>query len=160
MTHNFNDYRPCVGIVLQNQNAQVFVAKRLDSERLGWPNSWQFPQGGIDNAEDSKIAALRELKEETGITTVEVIEEMPDWSYYDLPHELASKIWDGRYKGQRQKWFLMKFLGSDDEINLTTSTPEFCAWEWIPLNESINRVVPFKIDVYKQVISYFSKWFP
>ena len=158
MKSSSNDYRPCVGIVLLNSKSQVFAAKRIDGERLGWPNSWQFPQGGIDEAEDPKTAALRELQEETGITTVEVVDEMPDWLYYDLPPELVSKIWEGRFKGQRQKWFLMKFIGHDDEINLNQSTPEFCVWEWIPLHESINRVVPFKIDVYKQVISYFSKW--
>jgi putative (di)nucleoside polyphosphate hydrolase len=156
---NACDYRPCVGVVLINSNHQVFVAKRLDGERLGWPNSWQFPQGGIDEAEDPKTAALRELKEETGITTVEILDENPDWIYYDLPNDLAARSWGGRFKGQRQKWFLMNFLGSNAEINLNQTTPEFCAWEWIPFNESINRVVPFKIDVYKQVISYFSTWF-
>lgn len=158
MNFNPSDYRPCVGIVLINRDSHVFVAKRIDGERLGWSNSWQFPQGGIDDGEDAKTAALRELKEETGAETVEILAEMPDWIYYDLPGELASVIWEGRFKGQRQKWFLMKFIGEEAEINLNQNIPEFCAWEWVSPNESIIRVVPFKIDVYKQVISYFSKW--
>lgn len=158
MSFNSRDYRPCVGIVLINKDSQVFIAKRIDGERLGWPNSWQFPQGGIDDGEEAKTAALRELKEETGVETVEILDEMPDWIYYDLPNELASISWDGRFKGQRQKWFLMRFIGEEAEINLNQRTPEFCAWEWVPPNESIIRVVPFKIDVYKQVISYFFKW--
>lgn len=152
-------YRPCVGIVLLNNNFKVFVAKRLDEQRPENPNSWQFPQGGINDAEDPKVAALRELKEETGVETVEVLKEIPNWLYYDLPADIALRSWQGRYKGQRQKWFLMKFTGLDKEINLAQNQPEFCAWEWVSPNEAINRVVPFKIDVYKQVINYFAEWF-
>lgn len=154
-----NDYRPCVGIVVLNKESKVFVAKRLDIQDCESPNSWQFPQGGIDENENVKEAALRELKEETGIETVEILAEIPDWLYYDIPERIAIRSWNGRFKGQRQKWFLMKFTGSDSEINLEQHTPEFCTWEWISVDEVINRVVPFKIDVYKQVISYFSKWF-
>lgn len=153
------EYRACVGMIILNQNSQVFIAKRLDGERAGWPNSWQFPQGGIDNNEDPQTAALRELKEETGICNVEILAETPNWLYYDIPNHIATRSWNGRYKGQRQKWFLMKFTGSDAEINLKQHVQEFCAWEWISPHDIINRVVPFKIDVYKQVISYFSKWF-
>lgn len=154
-----DDYRACVGIVVLNKDFKVFIAKRLDAQHAERLNSWQFPQGGVDEGEDLKAAALRELKEETGIKTVNILDETPDWLYYDLPKHIALKSWKGRYKGQRQKWFLMEFTGSDDEINLAQHTPEFCAWKWISADEVINRVVPFKIDVYKQVISYFSKWF-
>ncbi len=135
------------------------MAQRLDSYQLGWPDSWQFPQGGIDDGEDLAVAALRELKEETGITAVEIIAEMPQWLYYDLPVNLAEKIWQGRYKGQKQKWFLIKFLGNDSQIDLAQTNPEFHAYEWVDIDDSINRVVPFKLDVYKEVVSYFQKWF-
>ncbi len=156
---NANDYRACVGTIVLNKDHKVFIAKRLDGQHTEWANSWQFPQGGVDEHEDAKTAALRELKEETGIESVEILEETSKWFYYDLPPHIAIRSWNGRYKGQRQKWFLMKFSGSDQEINLSKHTPEFCAWEWVSIGEVINRVVPFKIDVYKQVISYFSKWF-
>lgn len=159
MIHKPEEYRACVGIIVLNQDSKVFLAKRLDGQRFEWPNSWQFPQGGIDDNEDPKVAAYRELKEETGICSVGIIAENPDWLYYDIPEHIASKSWNGRYKGQRQKWFLMRFIGSDNEINLENHTQEFCAWEWVLPSKVINRVVPFKIDVYKQVINYFSKWF-
>ncbi len=157
--HKTDDYRPCVGMVVLNKDFKVFVAKRLDMQDCESPNSWQFPQGGINESENIRDAVLRELKEETGIQTVEILDEMPQWLYYDLPKHIALKSWNGRFKGQRQKWFLMKFTGLDSEINLEQHTPEFCAWEWIYIDEVIKRLVPFKIDVYKQVISYFSKWF-
>ena len=152
-------YRPCVGIVLINNDHKVFMAQRLDGYRLGWPDSWQFPQGGIDDGEDPSIAALRELKEETGISTVEIIAEMPQWLYYDLPVNLASTAWNGKYKGQKQKWFLLKFLGNDSQINLAQDHAEFHTFEWVSINESLNRVVPFKMDVYKEVVNYFLNWF-
>ena len=152
-------YRPCVSIVLFNHSNKVFMAQRLDGYRLGWPDSWQFPQGGIEDGEDLAVAALRELKEETGITAVEIIAEMPQWLYYDLPANLAEKIWQGKYKGQKQKWFLIKFLGNDSQIDLAQTNPEFHAYEWVDIDESINRVVPFKLDVYKGVVGYFRDWF-
>lgn len=152
-------YRACVGIVLFNRSNKVFMAQRLDGYRLGWSDSWQFPQGGIDEGEDPAVAALRELKEETGISEAEIIAEMPQWLYYDLPANLAEKIWQGKYKGQKQKWFLIKFLGNDSQINLAQTNPEFHAYEWVDIDESINRVVPFKLHVYKGVVGYFRDWF-
>ncbi|MCX7342643.1 MAG: RNA pyrophosphohydrolase [Proteobacteria bacterium] len=152
-------YRPCVGIVLFNHTNKVFMAQRLDGYRLGWPDSWQFPQGGIDDGEDAAVAALRELKEETGIVDVKIVAEMPHWLYYDLPENLASSAWQGKYKGQKQKWFLIKFLGNDSQIDLAQTNPEFHAYEWVDIDESINRVVPFKLDVYKEVVGYFRDWF-
>lgn len=151
-------YRPCVGVVLFNDSKKVFMAQRLDGYRLGWPDSWQFPQGGIDTDEDPKTAALRELKEETGVFHVEIVAEMPEWLHYDLPDNLAEQSWHGKYKGQKQKWFLMKFLGKDFEINLEQVNPEFHTFEWVDINESINRVVPFKMGVYKELVNYFQNW--
>jgi len=129
--NNPEEYRACVGIVVLNKNRHVFVAKRLDGERSGWPNSWQFPQGGIDERENPQTAALRELNEETGISSIKILDEMPIWLYYDIPEHIAARSWTGQYKGQRQKWFLMKFTGSDEEINLKQHVQEFCDWEWI-----------------------------
>lgn len=157
--HKEHDYRPCVGIIVLNRDCKVFIAKRLDGKKSKWLNSWQFPQGGIDDGEDPKVAALRELKEETGIHSVDILAETSDWFYYDIPKHLVARNWNNLYKGQRQKWFLMKFNGCDDEINLKQHVQEFCDWEWISPRDVINRVVPFKIDVYKQVMNYFSRWF-
>ena len=152
-------YRPCVGVVVFNKDKKVFMAQRLDGYRLGWPNSWQFPQGGIDTNEEPANAALRELREETGISEIEIVAEISSWLYYDLPEDLAAKIWQGQYKGQKQKWFLMKFSGDDSQINLEQDNAEFYNYEWVDLKDSINRVVPFKVDVYKEVVSYFQDWF-
>ncbi len=156
-------YRPSVGVVLLNQARNVFMAQRLDSDRFGWLNTWQFPQGGIDEGETASVAALRELQEETGVTSVQIIDVMPQWLYYDLPADLAAQIWGGKYKGQKQKWFLCRFLGNDAEINLgqnlINSHAEFANWEWADFQAAPNRVVPFKMDVYKEVVSYFSNWF-
>lgn len=153
-----NEYRSCVGIVVFNRDCNVFVAKRIDADQFDWPHCWQFPQGGIDEGEDPKMAAFRELREETGIESIECIDEINDWLHYVFPHEFALKIMGGRYKGQRQKWFLMKFHGLDSEINLNQDHPEFAKWEWVSPKEAINRVVPFKLEVYKHVIEYFSTW--
>lgn len=159
---NADDYRSSVGVVVINRDHKVFMAQRLDdldNNAPVWPNSWQFPQGGIDHGEEPESAALRELKEETGIVSVQIIDAIPGWLYYDLPTDLARKIWGGQYKGQKQKWFLLKFLGDDAEINLDQAHPEFHNWEWTNIQESPNRVVPFKVAVCKEVLHYFSRWF-
>ncbi|HKY82254.1 MAG TPA: RNA pyrophosphohydrolase, partial [Sphingobium sp.] len=121
-------YRPCVGVMLVNMDGKVFVGQRIDSE----VEAWQMPQGGIDDGEDVKTAALRELREETGIVRdhVEIIATARDEHFYDLPSELIGKLWGGRFRGQRQIWFLARFLGEDEDINIQTDDPEFREWKW------------------------------
>ena len=121
-------YRPCVGIALFNAEGKVFMGQRRDSQLEGW----QMPQGGIDSGETPAEAAFRELREEIGTSRAEIIAELPDWYSYDLPPEWQGKLWGGGYVGQRQKWFAMRFLGADHEINLDTAEPEFRAWRWVP----------------------------
>lgn len=146
-------YRRNVGIMLVNAENQVFVAQRIDSPGP----ALQMPQGGIDKGEDPRTAALRELEEETGVPCdlVEVMAETPDWLRYDLPLDLLPKIWGGKYRGQEQKWFLMRFLGTDDRIVIDTEHPEFSEWRWVPLDEVPQRIVEFKRDVYEQVVAAF-----
>jgi len=150
-------YRPCVGIMLVNEAGEIFTAQRLDSSA----NAWQMPQGGIDKGEEAGVAALRELEEETGVTPnlVTVIGETKDWFPYDLPHALVPKLWNGRYKGQEQKWFLMKFHGSDTDINIDTEIPEFSEWRWTPADQLVANIVPFKRDVYSSVLQEFAPHF-
>jgi putative (di)nucleoside polyphosphate hydrolase len=136
-----------VGIVILNKDNKVFVAKRIDNPK----NFWQMPQGGIDKDEDDLTAAFRELKEETSIKSVELIKELDGLTNYELPSHLLGIIWKGKYRGQRQKWFLMKFLGHDNEINIKTKNPEFLDWKWIELDKITDVVVDFKLDVYKEV---------
>ncbi len=147
-------YRPNVGVMLVNPAGKVFVAQRLDSDT----DAWQMPQGGIDPGEDARAAALRELHEETGIdpSLVTIEAETPDWLTYDLPHDLVPKIWKGRYRGQKQRWFLLRFHGDDSQIDIDTAHPEFSRWEWIDPSEVVNRIVPFKRDVYARVLAAFS----
>ena len=147
-------YRPCVGIMLINQAKDVFTAQRLDSSA----NAWQMPQGGIDKGEDARVAALRELEEETGVSAdkVTIIGETEGWFPYDLPHALVPKLWKGRYKGQEQKWFLMQFHGSDSDINIETEIPEFSEWRWTPSDQLVANIVPFKRDVYTRVLQEFA----
>lgn len=144
-------YRPGVGVMLCNAAGRVFVGQRLDS-RL---DAWQMPQGGIDHGEEPLPAALRELEEETGIAPhlVEVTRETPDWHHYDLPPDLLGKIWKGRFGGQRQKWFAMRFLGQDRDVNIQTAHPEFSAWRWADLDELVRLAVPFKHALYTEVIA-------
>ena len=143
-------YRPGVGILLFNADGHVFVGQRLDSKL----EAWQMPQGGIDEGEDATTAALRELEEETGVPAqlVEIIGETPDWHYYDLPTEMIGTIWKGRFAGQRQKWFAMKFLGTDADVAIDTHHAEFKDWRWARVDTLVDMAVPFKRDLYTDVI--------
>ena len=147
MNKNFKDLplRSGVGIVLLNKENKVFVAKRIDNPK----NFWQMPQGGVDEGEDNLKAAFRELEEETSIKSVELIKELDGTLTYDLPDRLLGIIWKGKYKGQKQKWFLMRFIGTDNEINIKTNKPEFLDWKWIDLEMITDVVVDFKLEVYK-----------
>ena len=139
--------RKGVGVVLLNSNNQIFVAKRIDNPA----DFWQMPQGGIDDGEDYFDAALRELKEETSIKTVELIKEVSNLTTYDLPDRLLGIIWKGKYKGQKQKWFIVKFKGEENEINIKTKHPEFLDWKWIDVKDLTTKVVDFKLHVYKKI---------
>ena len=139
--------RSGVGIVVLNKTNKVFVAKRIDNPK----NFWQMPQGGVDDGEDFLSAAYRELEEETSIKNVELISELDGFITYNLPDRLLGIIWKGKYKGQIQKWFLMRHLGDDNEINIKTKKPEFLDWKWVDLKEITTLVVDFKLHVYKEV---------
>ncbi len=139
--------RKGVGVVLLNSNNQIFVAKRIDNPK----DFWQMPQGGIDVGEDPLTAAFRELKEETSIKSVKLIKEINSEITYHLPENLLGIIWKGKYKGQIQKWFVMRFLGNDNEINLKTKHPEFLDWKWIDIEDITTKVVDFKLHVYKKI---------
>ena len=139
--------RSGVGIVVLNKTNKVFVAKRIDNPK----DFWQMPQGGVDDGEDFLSAAYRELEEETSIKNVEFISELEGIITYNLPDRLLGIIWKGKYKGQKQKWFLMRYLGKDNEINIKTDKPEFLEWKWVDLNEITKIVVDFKLNVYKEV---------
>jgi putative (di)nucleoside polyphosphate hydrolase len=146
-------YRPCAGILLLNKQGRVFVGQRIDQT----VEAWQLPQGGIDADEDPAAAALRELAEETGVTSVEIIAEAPEWIPYDLPRELADKVWQGRYRGQRQKWFAVRFLGPDSEIDLEGEHQEFSDWRWLPLEQLPEVAVDFKRENYSRVVEIFNR---
>ena len=148
-------YRPGVGIVLLNSKGEVFVGRRIDLEE----EAWQMPQGGINEGESARQAAFRELREEIGTDFVEVLAEASGWFYYEVPEELASKAWSGRWKGQRQKWFVMLFKGRDPDIDLATEHPEFCAWRWAPVREVVELAVSFKRQLYLNVIRQFPSMF-
>ena len=139
--------RSGVGIVVLNKYNKVFVAKRIDNPK----NFWQMPQGGVDEGEDFLSAAYRELDEETSIRNVELIKELDGTITYELPQHLLGIIWKGKYRGQKQKWFLMRFLGSDGDINLKTNNPEFLEWKWIEIDMITEVVVDFKLHVYKEL---------
>ena len=147
-------YRSGVGVVLINQNKKIFVGKRIDNQS----DSWQMPQGGIDAGEDEDVAMFRELQEETGISSqfVKIIKKSDNYFYYDLPYKLQKKFWGGKYLGQRQRWYLLEFLGDDLNINITTQEPEFSEWKWVEKVDLINLIVNFKRELYQQIISEFN----
>jgi putative (di)nucleoside polyphosphate hydrolase len=147
-------YRPCVGIMLFNQDGKVFVGKRIDQTVEGW----QMPQGGIDKGEEPKQAVLRELREEVGTDKAEILGEMEDWVTYDLPKHLIGVAFHGRYRGQKQKWFALRFTGQDADIDLTAHEPEFADYKWVELKELPDLIVPFKRDTYRQVIMALGKY--
>lgn len=144
-------YRPCVGIMLLNRKGEVFVGQRIDQKMV----AWQMPQGGIDPGETPRDAALRELAEETGTSNAEIIAELNGWLHYDLPEDIADKIWQGRFRGQKQKWFAMRFLGEDRDIDLTLHQPEFEQWRWLAMAALPEHIVPFKLEIYRQVVAGF-----
>ncbi len=147
-------YRRNVGAMVLNRDGQVFVGQRRDMIS----DAWQMPQGGIDKGEEPGQAVLRELVEETGITAdlVDLIAQSDDWLTYDLPADLVPRIWKGRYRGQKQKWYLLRFLGTDDQIDIATGHPEFTRWRWSPVDQLVANIVPFKRGVYARVIDSFA----
>ena len=144
-------YRPGTGIVLLNREGLAFVARRIDTPG----NAWQFPQGGIDPGETPIQAAWREMKEEIGTDHAELLGESADWHSYDLPADIADRSWKGRFRGQRQKWFLFRFLGADAEIDIATEHPEFCEWRWMDLAEVPALIIGFKRALYQAVVGEF-----
>ena len=143
-------YRPCAGIVLMNREGLIFTGERIDT-----PGAWQMPQGGIDEGESNQAAALRELEEEISVkpTDVEVVRATQDWVLYDLPDDLLGKVWKGQFRGQKQYWVLLKLLANDSVINIQTAEPEFGRWRWASPEQVIRDIVPFKREVYQQVLS-------
>ncbi len=145
-------YRPAVGIMLVNASGRVLVARRVDSTPMP---AWQMPQGGIDPGETPRQAALRELEEEIGTANAEILAESSTWLTYDLPASLAAKVWGGRYRGQRQKWFVMRFTGCDADIDLAGEHAEFDAWRWAALDELPELIVAFKRQLYIEILTEF-----
>lgn len=147
-------YRPCAGVMLVNNVGKVFVGQRIDNPGP----AWQMPQGGIDEGEDVTAAALRELTEETGVSAeqVDIVAQTRDWVTYDLPHDLVPKLWKGRFRGQKQIWFLMRFNGSDADIRIEGKHQEFSRWKWMAPDLLLDNIVPFKRSVYKDVLAEFS----
>ena len=143
-------YRPCAGIMLINDQGQIFVGERIDM-----PGAWQMPQGGIDEGESHEAAALRELEEEIGVraNNAEIIKQTEDWVYYDLPDHLLGKVWGGRFRGQKQRWFLIRLNAEDSVINIETEHPEFSRWKWTDAASLLSEIVPFKRPVYEVVVA-------
>jgi len=146
-------YRKNVGVMLVNAEGGVFVGQRIDSREP----AWQMPQGGIDKGEEPRAAALRELEEETGVSAslVTIEAETEGWIAYDLPLEIVSRIWKGKYRGQKQKWYLMRFHGDDAQVNIALEHQEFSEWRWLPADQLVANIVPFKREVYEQVVAAF-----
>ena len=149
-------YRPCVGIMLANREGKVFVGKRLD-QSVAEPDAWQMPQGGVDKGEDQTVAALRELGEEIGVAPelVDIIARSTEEHAYDLPDELVGRVWGGKYRGQMQRWFLMRFKGEDSDIDIATEHPEFDKWQWVEADQLVDLIVPFKRALYRKVVEEF-----
>ena len=149
-------YRPAAGIMLVNREGKVWVGQRLDSKL----EAWQMPQGGLDPGEDPQDGALRELEEETGIRRdlVEIVARAPEELTYDLPDDLIGVVWKEKWRGQRQTWFLARFLGTDDDVNLQTPDPEFRAWRWADVHDLPKMIVPFKKKLYQDVVAAFREW--
>ena len=148
-------YRPCVGVMLVNAEGRAFVGKRIDNKEGDW---WQMPQGGVDDGEDLEAAMIRELAEETGARPrhLEVIAQLEDELFYDLPPELQGKLWGGKYVGQRQSWFLVRFTGKDSDIDLDAHEhPEFCEWKWVDPELLPDLIVPFKREIYRAIVTEF-----
>ena len=156
MKSNPKDYRPNVGMMIINQKKEIFVGKRIDHPS----NFWQMPQGGIDAQEIPSIAALREMNEEVGIkkNKVDLLTESKDWYYYSIPSDLAKTLWKGKYKGQRQKWFLYKFKGTEKDINIHTEHPEFSDYKWVTKDFLVPNIVPFKKKIYKKLLIEFKDY--
>ena len=154
MKINPKDYRPNVGMMILNHHKEIFVGKRIDHPS----EFWQMPQGGIDSKEKSEVAALREMEEEIGTKNVEYLDEINSWLNYDIPLNLSEKLWNGKYRGQTQKWLAYRFLGKNDEINIKTKNPEFIDWKWESHKNLPSLAVPFKRDIYLKVIAGFKKY--
>ena len=144
-------WRPGVGLMVLNPKGKVLVARRIDMPS----QAWQMPQGGIDDGESPEIAAFRELREEIGTDKAEIIAASDDWLTYDLPEELVNKLWGGKYRGQRQKWFVLRFTGTDDDIDINTEHPEFLDWKWVEIETIPDLIVPFKRGLYRELVARF-----
>lgn len=161
-TYDSLPYRPCAGVMVLNRDGLVFVGRRKGGpEHVDATHVWQMPQGGIDEGEDPYAGALRELYEETSITSVEKVGEIADWLAYDIPRDIVGEAWKGKYRGQKQKWYALRFTGNDSEIDIATPggghhEPEFIGWQWTEMKSLPDLVVPFKRDTYEQVVKAFS----
>lgn len=156
-------YRPCVGLMVLNREGRVFIGRRIGGpEHVDEVHVWQMPQGGIDEGEDPYPAALRELYEETNIRSVEKLGEIAEWLYYDIPREIVGQAWNGKYRGQKQKWYALRFVGDDSEIDVAHPPgghePEFVEWRWEPIQNLPDLIIPFKRKVYERVVAEFAKF--
>jgi len=156
-------YRPCVGMMVLNRDGHAFIGRRTSGpEHVDEVHVWQMPQGGIDEGEDPYPAALRELYEETNIRSVEKLGEISEWLYYDIPREIVGQAWQGKYRGQKQKWYALRFTGKDNEIDVANPgdghEPEFVAWRWEPMKNLPGLIIPFKRKVYERVVEAFAKF--